>query len=133
MEQWRAMFSPTGEVTRPLNGTLAEFGDVVTPHALWGLRDVTLTRRAQSATHVEVLGSLGRHPRREKLDAHIAIVEAAHPDELQAAVARVPFRLIGLPDTFRADHALAELIASFDDLPPPTSTPKLARLADAAR
>ncbi|MDP2343832.1 MAG: PcfJ domain-containing protein [Deltaproteobacteria bacterium] len=112
MLDWRRLFSFGGEQpSKALKKTLGEFGDGASPFALWGLRNVPLTRRATSAVHVEVLGSLGQLWHSARLTPHMQLVERSSVVDVNAGLAAVPRDAMGLPTSVAPAHALAELIA----------------------
>ncbi len=111
LARWRDLFAHGGKATRAVNATLARFGETAAADALWGLRNVPLTRPAASAEHVAVLGALGAHPRAPRLLAHMALVEAA-PAGTLADAAALAVESFGLPPNIDPCHALAEMLAS---------------------
>jgi hypothetical protein len=122
LASWRDLYAHDGKAGRALNGTLADHAEALPHDALWGLRRVSLTRRAASRAHAELLGLLGAHPRALRLRTHMELVEACSVDELHALIERAPVDArtlaIGtLADGIDANDpavtVLAELIASY--------------------
>lgn len=117
LSSWRDLYAKGvgGKATRAVNATLAHHGEALSHDALWGLRNVELSRKAASLAHAELLGLLGAHPRALRLRTHMQLVEACSVDEMRALFERAPSdartALVNGHDD-RPAAILAELLAS---------------------
>lgn len=82
LARWREIYQHADASKRAVNAALTDFGDTLPAAALWGLRQVPLSRARRAQRHLELLGWLGALPKSADRDAVITLVEATPDGEL---------------------------------------------------
>jgi hypothetical protein len=108
LARWRHLFASGGKAGKALNRTLTEYGEELSPEALWGFRHVSFAKAPVSRQHAEVIGRLGAHGARARLDLQMKAVQLASAEALREQVLRVErSRVFSIPP----EQGLVELVA----------------------